>query len=42
MIVRNACNHAYTYSMPQGLESVNKNTKGNTHTCVSTHTHIVV
>ena len=29
---------AYTYSMPQGLESVNKNTKENTHTCVSAHT----
>ena len=29
--------YAYTYSMPQGLESVNKNTKENTHTCVSAH-----
>ena len=25
--------------MPQGLESVNKNTKENTHTCVSAHTY---
>ena len=33
---------AYTYSMPQGLESVNKNTNENTHTRVSAHTHIVV
>ena len=30
---------AYTYSMPQGLESVNKNTKENRHTCASEHTY---